>query len=105
MKLIEGIKSTTRPEEIDTHSSETTVFVRSNIKEEVEIDPIFNTKHIVYTYDETQYTVLEWTSMKLNELFTKIEEINKIIEPFKNIPESEDAVDRTNPYGTTIELL
>ena len=47
MKLIERIKSTTRPEEIDTHSSETTVFVRSNIKEEVEIDPIFNTKHIV----------------------------------------------------------
>ena len=43
--------------------------------------------------------------MKLNELFTKIEEINKIIEPFKNIPESEDAVDRTNPYGTTIKLL
>ena len=63
MKTINNVKSQTKPIEIDDYSSKTTVFVRSNIKESVEIDPIFKTETKVYTYDETQYTYPEWNKL------------------------------------------
>lgn len=67
-----GIKSQTRPIDIDDTSSETTVYVRYNIREEVEIDPVFNTEKPVYIYDETQYTLAEWYKLCMNESNAKI---------------------------------
>ena len=68
MKLLSGVKSQTKPIEIDDFSSQTTVFVRNNIKETIEIDPVFNTESIIYTYDERQYTFPEWNKITTDKL-------------------------------------
>ena len=63
MELIKGVKSQTKPEKIDDTSSDTTIYIRDNIVESEEIDPVFGTKHTVYTYDEKQYTYQEWVKI------------------------------------------
>ncbi len=68
MKTIINVKSQTKPIEIDDYTSGTTVFVRSNIKESTEIDPVFKTENTVYTYDETQYTYPEWNKLITDQL-------------------------------------
>lgn len=76
MKVITGVKSQTRPKEIDDSSSDTTVFVRYNITKSVEIDPVFKTESAVYTYDEKQYTFQEWNKIVVGE----IKEIGQVLQ-------------------------
>lgn len=98
MKEITGIKSETRPLEIDDTSSDTTVYVRSNIVTEKSIDPIFNTEKTIYIYNEIQYTLAEWYKIQMNDINMKIEilancidkltdELNTIKATIKNILE------------------
>lgn len=68
MKTITNVKSQTKPLEIDDYTSSTTVFVRSNIKESTETDPVFGTESTVYTYDEVQYTYPEWNKRITDEI-------------------------------------
>lgn len=68
MKTIKGVKSSTKPIEVDDYSSNTTVFVRNNIEEKLEIDPVFYNEVVVYTYDETQYTHAEWNKIKTDSM-------------------------------------
>lgn len=68
MKTITNVKSQTKPLEIDDYTSSTTVFVRSNIKESTETDPVFGTESKVYTYDEVQYTYPEWNKKITDEI-------------------------------------
>lgn len=68
MKTLTNVKSQTKPIEIDDYTSSTTVFVRSNIKESTETDPIFGTEATVYTYDEVQYTYPEWNKKITDEI-------------------------------------
>ena len=68
MKTITNVKSQTKPLEIDDYTSSTTVFVRSNIKESTETDPVFGTESTVYTYDEVQYTYPEWNKKITDEI-------------------------------------
>lgn len=63
MKTLNSVKSQTKPAEIDDYTSSTTVFVRTNIKESVETDPVFKTSKTIYTYDEIQYTYPEWNKI------------------------------------------
>ena len=79
MKEVKGIKSLTRPIEIDDISSETTVYMRYNIREEVEIDPVFKTENIVFVYDETQYTIAEWYRLCINEANAKIKNLENVV--------------------------
>lgn len=66
MIIVNGVRSTTKPVEIDDFSSETTVFVRSDIHEITDIDPVFNTEQKYFEYTETSYTFQEW-SKKLTD--------------------------------------
>ena len=68
MKTLTNVKSQTKPIEIDDYTSSTTVFVRSNIKESTEPDPVFGTESTVYTYDEVQYTYPEWNKKITDEI-------------------------------------
>lgn len=63
MKTITNIRSNTKPIELDDFSSNSFVYVRSNIEETIEIDPVFNTENTIYTYDEVEYTLAEWTKI------------------------------------------
>lgn len=76
MKTITNIKSTNRPEELDDHSSETIIFVRRNIKEVVEKDPVFNTEIVSYTYDEDQYSTKEWFNKRIDELQKQYDQLS-----------------------------
>ena len=77
MKVIENVRSKTRPVEVDT-TNELAVYVRTDIKESVEIDPVFNAESTVYTYTEIEYTWNEWLNLK-------IEELNNRMDSFLNI--------------------
>ena len=106
MKTITNVKSQTKPLEIDDYTSSTTVFVRSNIKESTETDPVFGTESTVYTYDEVQYTYPEWNKKitdeikengdtlqnKFNVVQSVVAELIKIISPTtaSDIDEEED---------------
>lgn len=90
MKIVYGVKSQVRPDEIDDISSETTVFVRENITESVEVDPVFGTKHTIYTYDEKQYTYKEWNKLcfdkidlLFNDFYIRFEQMNDEIRMLK----------------------
>lgn len=72
MKKIEGVVSKNEPNEIDVSSSDTKVYVRTNIVEITQTDPIFETKEVFYRYDEIQYTVSEWCQINLDNINNKI---------------------------------
>ena len=63
MKIVNDVKSQTKPIEIDDYTSPTTVFVRKNIREIEETDPVFKTVRKLFVYDETQYTYPEWNKI------------------------------------------
>lgn len=71
MKLIKDVVSTSRPLDIDDTSSNTTIYVRENIREEIKIDPIFDTETILYIYDEKQFTTEEWYKIVSREFQEK----------------------------------
>lgn len=79
MKTITGIKSTVKPIEIDDTSSTTSVYVRSNIKEIIETDPVFGTKNVVYEYDEVEYSIIEWHNLFSKLIHNEIDEIRLAI--------------------------
>lgn len=97
MKLLLGVKSQSKPVEVDDYSSETTVFVRENIQEIIEIDPVFKTEIAIYTYDEKQYTFPEWNKIvtdnlkqeqvimqkQIDELQTKLNEVLEVFDMLK----------------------
>lgn len=76
MKTTLGIKSAIRPIEVDDHSSETSIYVHSNIEEIKEVDPVFNTEVTVYKYDEVEYTLTEWAKFCNEILHREIEKTN-----------------------------
>ena len=97
MKTITGIKSNTKPEGIDY--SDSSVYVRSNIKESVEVDPVFSVETNVYTYDEVEYTLAEWNKISTELLTKRIDntnfallEIVGILERILNTPDKETAI-------------
>lgn len=63
MKTIKNVKSKNRPVDIDDYSSPTTIFVHKNIREVVEMDPVFKTETTVFIYDEEQYQLHEWSKL------------------------------------------
>lgn len=63
MKTLKSVKSQTKPIEIDDYTSPTTVFVRTNITEVDDVDPVFKTTRKVFVYDEIQYTFPEWNKI------------------------------------------
>ena len=81
MVIIKNINSTTRPVEIDD-TKDNMVYVRSNIVESVEVDPVFNTEYTIYTYDEIHYSLPEWNKLNIETL--KLEQ-NKINEKISEI--------------------
>lgn len=116
MKTIINVKSQTKPIEIDDYTSGTTVFVRSNIKESTEIDPVFKTENIVYTYDETQYTYPEWNKLitdqikqdgasiqqQVNTIQLAIDEIIKVIYPILEDDNKDKHTSVTSMYSQMI---
>lgn len=82
MKEVTGIKSNIKPEEIDDTSSDTTVFMRYNIEEITETDPVFGTEETVYVYDETQYTLAEWYRIRISELNAEINNLKETMKVF-----------------------
>lgn len=85
MKEFKGIKSLSRPAEIDNTSSDTTVYMRYNIREEVEVDPVFQTIRTVFIYDESQYTLAEWYRLCINEANAKIENLEYTVKTLIDI--------------------
>lgn len=79
MKTTTGIKSNIKPVEIDDYSNATSIYVRSNIEEIVEIDPIFDTETTIYKYDEIEYTLAEWNKLCNEVLHKEIEKTNLAI--------------------------
>lgn len=71
MKTIKDVKSQSKPDEIDDYSSQTTVFVRSNIKEVDELDPVFKTTRKIFIYDEIQYSYPEWNKIITDSIKTE----------------------------------
>lgn len=53
-------ESTIKPELIDTESSETTVYLRKDIKETTRIDEMTNNEIVFYEYLEAKLTKLEY---------------------------------------------
>lgn len=80
MKTIKGVKSQSKPIEIDDYSSPTTVFVRVNIQELDEVDPVFKTTRKVFTYDEIQYTYPEWNKLITDNIRVKGEAIQEQVD-------------------------
>ena len=80
MKTIKGVKSQSKPIEIDDYSSPTTVFVRVNIQELDEIDPVFKTTRKVFTYDEIQYTYPEWNKLITDNIRVEGEAIQEQVD-------------------------
>ena len=70
MKLTENIKSNTLPTQISYNES--AVYVRSNIRQVTENDPVFNTPITSYIYDEMEYSIMEFM-MNLNDRVTLLE--------------------------------
>ena len=66
MKLLTNIKSSTEP--ILIEKSEDMVYVRKNIEVKTEVDPVFNIEAFVYTYDEEQYSRIEYLEKEVEEL-------------------------------------
>lgn len=88
MKEFKNVKSQSKPVEIDDFSCNTIVFVRSNIKEVIEVDPVFKTEQKVYVYDETQYSYQEWYKLTLETLKTENNNIKMEIAKIYSIIES-----------------
>lgn len=80
MKTIKGVKSQSKPIEIDDYSSPTTVFVRVNIQELDEVDPVFKTTRKVFTYDEIQYTYPEWNKLITDNIRVEGEAIQEQVD-------------------------
>ena len=80
MKTIKGVKSQSKPIEIDDYSSPTTVFVRVNIQELDEVDPVFKTTRKVFTYDEIQYTYPEWNKLITDNIKVEGEAIQEQVD-------------------------
>ena len=80
MKTIKGVKSQSKPIEIDDYSSPTTVFVRVNIQELDEVDPVFKTIRKVFTYDEIQYTYPEWNKLITDNIRVEGEAIQEQVD-------------------------
>ena len=78
MNIKTNIKSKIKPLEIDDTNNEF-VYVRSNITEIVEKDPVFGSEHLLYVYDETEYTLPEWNRSVIKSINVKMEEMNKTI--------------------------
>ena len=76
MKTTTGIKSVIRPVEIDDFNSKDCIYVRSNIEEITEMDPVFNTQTTMFKYDETEYSLVEWTKLCNESLRKEIEKTN-----------------------------
>lgn len=81
---ITGIKSITKPIEIDDTSSDTTVYVRYNIKKRIEGDPVFCTDQEVYIYDEKQYSFAEWYSITRKETNDRLLKLEKTLDLILN---------------------
>lgn len=81
MKEIKDVKSQSKPEEFE--ENDTTVFVRSNIREDIEEDPVFKTKETVYVYDEIQYTIQEYFAITIKELKDEISELRTELNALK----------------------
>lgn len=79
MKTTLNIKSKEKPVEIDDFTSESFVYVHSNITESEEIDPVFETKSMIYIYDETEYTTAEWYRHSIKLLNERVSELEKLI--------------------------
>lgn len=95
MAKIEGVISRNEPKEIDVSSSDTKVYVRTNITKITQTDPIFKTEEVFYKYDEIQYTVSEWCKINLNninntinELIAEINELTEKMNKLTNIVNS-----------------
>lgn len=80
MKTIKGVKSQSKPIEIDDYSSPTTVFVRVNIQELDEVDTVFKTTRKVFTYDEIQYTYPEWNKLITDNIKVEGEAIQEQVD-------------------------
>lgn len=80
MKTIKGVKSQSKPIEIDDYSSPTTVFVRVNIQELDEVDPVFKTTRKVFIYDEIQYTYPEWNKLITDNIRVEGEAIQEQVD-------------------------
>lgn len=80
MKALFDIKSKNYPLEIDEESSDTLVYVRSNIRELTESDPVFNTESKYFIYDEIQYTIAEWNRISHKKLREELKETKAKIE-------------------------
>lgn len=79
MREVKDVKSLTKPDYIDDTSSDTTVYMRYNIREIEETDPVFNTTKTTYVYDETQYTFAEWYKICMTETKGRIENLENIV--------------------------
>lgn len=84
MKEIKNVRSESYPVEVDDYSNGTTIFIRTNIKEEIEEDPVFKTSKKVYVYDETQYTHQEWCTMTIKLLKEDIVSLRSEIDKLKS---------------------
>ena len=69
MKLLKDVRSTVKPEEVDTTSSKKYVYVRSNIREEI------HGNTLEYVYDEKMYTNEEYNNKKIEDLSNKVNNV------------------------------
>ena len=83
MIVRKSVKSNIEPIEIDDSRSDV-IYVRSNIVKIKDIDPVFGTESIIYTYDEAEYTLPEWNRITNNILKKEIDNIYKIISDISN---------------------
>ena len=83
MIVRKNVKSNIEPIEIDDSRSDV-IYVRSNIVKIKDIDPVFGTESIIYTYDEAEYTLPEWNRITNNILKKEIDNIYKIISDISN---------------------
>lgn len=76
-----NIKSKIKPDMVEINGE--LVYERSNIEEHTETDPVFNTVNNFFTYDENQYSLSEWNSIKIKKLEDVIEILRIEIESLK----------------------
>lgn len=79
-----GVKSINKPIEIDDTSSDTTVYVRHNIRKITEEDPVFFTEQEIYIYDEKQYSFAEWYSITRKETNDRLLKLEKTLDLILN---------------------
>ena len=72
MKILKS-ESATMPLLIDTESSKTKVYVRSNIVEEVREDCT------MFVYDEIQYTKEEFANIRIAQLIAENKELDLVV--------------------------